>query len=151
MLHFLKKMAWLWDMFFYTKVRKHFPVMIAKPKFWISTYKKSFLLSNYLKKRNAPFSEKNGMTLRHDLLNKGMYKRSAEFEKLSEQKCFLLSDYLKYSNFVCFVKQKQKLLRFFSFKLGVGIHRKFSVKITIYYQGIPFHSSCLGIIPYCFY
>ena len=97
-----------------------------------------------------PFSEKNGMTLRHDLLNKGMYKRSAEFEKLSKQKCFLLSDYLKYSNFVCFVKQKQKLLRFFSFKLGVRIHRKFSVKITIYYQGIPFHSSCLGIIPYCF-
>ena len=78
-----------------------------------------------------PFSEKNGMTLRHDLLNKGMYKRSAEFEKLSKQKCFLLSDYLKYSNFVCFVKQKQKLLRFFS--LGVRIQRKFSVKITTYY------------------
>jgi len=118
----------------------------------IGCTKNYFVLSNHLKKACFfPFSEKNGMTLRHDLLNKGMYKRSAEFEKLSKQKCFLLSDYLKYSNFVCFVKQKQKLLRFFSFKLGVGIHRKFSVKITIYYQGIPFHSSCLGIIPYCLY
>ena len=118
----------------------------------IGCTKNYFVLSNHLKKACFfHFLKKNGMTLRHDLLNKGMYKRSAEFEKLSKQKCFLLSDYLKYSNFVCFVKQKQKLLRFFSFKLGVGIHRKFSVKITIYYQGIPFHSSCLGIIPYCLY
>ena len=33
--------------------------------------KKTFVLSNYLKKRNAPLSEKNAITQRHDLLHKG--------------------------------------------------------------------------------
>ena len=63
--------------------------------------------------------------------------------RVHQKKTFVLSNYLKKRNAPFY-------LRFFFFKLGVPIHRKFSVKITIYYQGIPFHSSCLGIIPYCF-
>ena len=46
-------------------------------------HKKYFVLSNHLKSTFVHFMKKNGMTLRHDLLHKGMYKRSAEFEKLS--------------------------------------------------------------------
>ena len=60
--------------------------------------------------------------------------------RVHQKKTFVLSNYLKKRNAPFY-------LCFFFFKLGVPIHRKFSVKITIYYQGIPFHSSCLGIIP----
>ena len=42
--------------------------------------KKTFVLSNYQKKHLVPVSEKNGMTLKHEILHKGTYYLSPDHD-----------------------------------------------------------------------
>ena len=72
---FSENTAWLWDMIFCTKVRINIFLNMTEPKFWILSHKKSFLLSDYLKK-------------------------------------------LKFDIFVCPLKQKRSLLQTFPFSWG---------------------------------
>ena len=51
--------------------------------------KKTFVLSNYQNKHVSHVSEKNGMTLKHDILHKGAYELSPKHDRAEILSLFL--------------------------------------------------------------